>query len=137
MKLLSSSPLQALLPFGPSFKFDASFVSNVPLPLTLTYQVSDIPSGFEASNIAILIQQTARKGSLGGSPTENPFQDMFALIPAAVNQQEHTVGISTFGGSNFGGATFQLCALAKPLEVYEQSQEPLQGRILHEHCAVD
>ena len=118
----------SFLPFGPSFKFDASFVSNVPLPLTLTYQVNDIPSGFEAPNIAILIQQTARKNSLGGSPTENPFQDMFALIPAAVNQQEHTVGISTFGGSNFGGATFQLCALAKPLEVYEQSQEPLQGK---------
>ncbi|OEU64979.1 MAG: hypothetical protein BBJ57_09060 [Desulfobacterales bacterium PC51MH44] len=101
-------------PIGPAFQFEAPFFSNEPLTLSLSYDENDIPPGFEAQNLAILIRLKGYPEFFGSmSMRESPIV-MFVPLPAQVDEQNRKVQVHIFAGG-----TFQIVALAEPLEVFE------------------
>lgn len=101
---------------GPAFQFEAPFFSNEPLTLSLSYDENDIPPGFEAQNLAILLRLEGYPESFGEQPPVELV--MFVPLPAQVDEQEHKVEVDIFGGG-----TFQIVALAEALEVEVASLE--------------
>ncbi|MHC4213385.1 MAG: hypothetical protein ACYSWP_08450 [Planctomycetota bacterium] len=102
-------------PMGPAYRFEAPFLSALPMTLTLSYEDSEIPGGFDPQNLAVLV----RMESIGDTFEEEQENTadltvLFGPMPSQVDQQNHEVSIDVYGPG-----TFQVVAQAQPLEVYE------------------
>jgi PKD repeat protein len=95
-------------PIGSAYQFYASFLSNEALKLTLSYQDSDIPDGYQTSNLAVLLR-LPQVYPEGNAPEGGV---LFVPLPSQVDELGHRVQVDIFGSG-----TLQLVAMAEPLDI--------------------
>ena len=104
----------AFIPMGKAFRFDTPLRSGVPLTLSISYQAGDIPQGFDAANLGVVQRVMSSPEVLGGGKRSPPQSEVHYLpLPAVVPPESGTVAFEVFGGG-----TYQLLAMAEPLETY-------------------
>jgi hypothetical protein len=95
-------------PISLAYKFSVPFLSNEPLTLSLAYQDNEIPEGFEAQNLAVLVRIVGYPEYFDSECPEEIIR--FVPLPAQVNQTDRIVQTEIYGSG-----TFQIVALDAPL----------------------
>jgi hypothetical protein len=99
-------------PMGPAYRFEAPFLSDMPMTLTLSYEDSEIPSGFDPQNLAVLVRMESIGDTFDEEEDTADWIVLFGPMPSQVDQLNHEVSIDVYGPG-----TFQVVAQAQPLEV--------------------
>jgi len=93
-------------PIGPAYRIDSTLLSKNALRLTLAYAEAELPAGFAAGDLAVLLRLTPN--------AEQPVQVppvVFTVLPAEVDEEAGTVAIDVYAA----GVTVQVVAAAEPL----------------------
>ena len=106
--------------FGAAYRFDTPLRSTEPLTVTFSYDPADIPAGFTAEHVGVVTRAVGLGEALADAPREMPLMEArYAPEPVTPGSEPNTVQFETFHGG-----TYQLVAMAAPLDVTTFAEVP-------------
>ncbi|MFO7973030.1 MAG: PKD domain-containing protein [Candidatus Hydrogenedentota bacterium] len=112
--VLPSSEQSDLQPIGPAYRLETALMTADPFTVRLTYEDSEIPAGYSAENLGIMLRLIAMpQMDVDSAPADTASPIVHHVpVPATVDTTGHTV---TF--DSYQGGVFQLVAMSGPLDV--------------------